>query len=138
MSVGAGNSQHSWLTLPASRQPPCSPITAGPLQTAHSVSAVFAPAVSFCPSPPRLVFPCLFPRWQDYSTSVLLLACPCLSFLPDFFSPLSSSLCSGKSDEQLPCCHCLVAWCKGFCLSTSLWDCQPTFSRNSLKSLGTV
>lgn len=55
------------------------------------------------------------------------------------FSLLSSSLCSGKSDEQLPCCHCLVAWHKGFNVSTSLWDCQPAFSRNSpRRSLGTM
>lgn len=82
--------------------------------------------------------PIPLPSVTGLQTSVLLLACPCLSFLPDFFSLLTSSFCSGKSDECLPCCPCVVAWHEGFSLSFSLWDSQPTFSRNSLKSLGTV
>lgn len=116
--------------LPASRQLPLRLSETVPAQCALSPCTVCSSCVilSF---PPHLVFPSLFPQWQDYRTSVLLLVCPCLSFPPDFFPLLSSSLCWGKSDEQLPCCHCWVAWHKDFSVSTSLLERQPAFSRNS-------
>ncbi|KAI1240862.1 hypothetical protein IHE44_0009308 [Lamprotornis superbus] len=98
ISVRAGNSQHSWLLLPASRQLPLRLSETVPAQCALSPCTVCSSCV--IPSfPPHLVFPSLFPQWQDYRTSVLLLACPCLSFLPDFFPLLSSSLCSGSNHK---------------------------------------
>ncbi|KAM4902912.1 LOW QUALITY PROTEIN: beta-taxilin [Sylvia borin] len=85
--------------LPASRQLPLRLSETLPTQCALSPCTVCSSCVilSF---PPHLVFPSLFPQRQDYRTSGLLLACPCLSFLPNFFPLLSSSLCSGAAPSM--------------------------------------
>uniref|UniRef100_A0A803VSZ6 Taxilin beta n=1 Tax=Ficedula albicollis TaxID=59894 RepID=A0A803VSZ6_FICAL len=85
--------------LPASRQCPLRLSETVPAQRALAPCTVCSSCVilSF---PPHLVLLSLFPQWQDYRTSVLLLACPCLSFLHDFFPLLGSSLCSGAAPSM--------------------------------------
>ncbi|XP_039913338.1 beta-taxilin [Hirundo rustica] len=85
--------------LPASRQLPLRLSETVPAQRALRPRTACSSCVilSF---PPHSVFPSLFPQWQDYRTSGLFLACPCLSFLPDFFPLLSSSLCSGAAPSM--------------------------------------